>query len=152
MMDAMPDLADLRGRLVGREIGGGPVSVPPHERIIGHRALAWTEAEGQELHPVWATLLGLRGMDLSFDELFELAEASAEDGIYFGEAGVELRQELEASTTYKVSGLITDIVRRRGKTAGTFDALTFELHLKNADGTVAATVTNSFLFVRKERP
>lgn len=151
MMDGMPDLAMLRERLVGLPIGGGPVTVPAHERTIGHRALAWSEAKGCELHPVWATLLGLRGMELSFEELFELAEASAQDGIYFGEAGVELSRELESGTTYQVSGLITDLARRHGKTAGTFDVLTFELRLKTPDGALAATATNSFLFVRKDR-
>lgn len=149
-MGGLPDLTALRERLVGRPIGGGPVTVPPHERAIGHRALAWSGADDDGLHPVWATLLGLRGMDLSFEELFDLAEASAEDGIYFGEAGAEFRRDLEAGTAYQVSGRITDLVRRRGKTAGTFDVLTFELYLKTQDGTLIATATNSFLFVRKE--
>lgn len=150
MTGRAPDLDMLRARLVGLAIGGEPVTVRPHEGVIGHRALGWSADDDPNLHPVWATLLGLRGMDLSFERLFELAEGSAEDGIYFGEAGVELRRVLEVGSTYRVSGQITDLVRRRGRKAGTFDVLTFELYLRTQEGEVAATASNSFVFVRRD--
>lgn len=144
----MPDLSLLRERLVGMTLNGGPVCVPLHEQAIGHRALACTAIDDDTLHPVWATLLGLRGMELSFDELFDLAEATVEEGIYFGEAGVELHQDLVAGSTYEVSGRVVDLIRRQGKKAGTFDILTFELDMTAAGGELAATATNSFIFVR----
>lgn len=150
MMSQVSELSVLRERLVGRPIHGGEVTVPPHERVIGHRALGFAAADDAILHPAWVTLLGLRGMDLSFEELFALAEATAEAGIYFGEAGIELNQDLEAGKTYKVDGRITDIVRRRGRTIGTFDVLTFELYLRSSDGTCLATANNSFIFARKD--
>ncbi len=150
MTSAVPDLERLRERLIGMKIGGGPVVVPPHEGVIGHRALGYVAAHEPTLHPVWATLLTLRGMEISFDRLFELAEGSAEDGIYFGEAAVDIREDLEVGTTYSVAGEITDLVRRHGKTAGTFDVLSFRLDLRAADGDIAATASNSFIFVRKD--
>lgn len=148
-MSGLPDLAALRERLLGFKLEGGPVIVPSHERVIGHRALACDATDGDYLHPVWAILLGLRGMDMSFDDLFELAGATVEEGIYFGEACVDLQCDLKAGTTYQVTGRITDLVRRQGKTVGTFDVVTFELDLLGPDGMPAATATNSFLFVRK---
>ena len=151
-MVGIPDLQMLRDRLIGRPIGGGSVIVPSHERAIGHHAVAWVGGEGQDLHPIWATLLGLRGMDLSFEDLFALAEGSAEDGIFFGEAAIEMKSELKAETYYQVSGEITDLVRRSGKKFDCFDSLTFRLDLSAADGTIVASATNSFLFVRKEEP
>lgn len=149
-MSGTPDLDTLRQRLVGLKIGGRSVTVPPHEGIIGHRAFGWVAEEDTNLHPVWATLLGLRGMELSFERLFELAEGSAADGIFFGEAGVDITREITVGDTYQVSGLITEIVRRHGRKAGTFDVLTFELYLKTPSGELAATASNSFVFVRKD--
>ena len=50
----------------------------------------------------------------------------------FGEAGIDLIGALE-SAHLRVSGSITDVVRKSGRRAGVFDIVTFVLEVRDSD-------------------
>jgi hypothetical protein len=51
---------------------------------------------------------------------------------------------------YRVTGEIVDIERKRGRTTGIFDILTFREHLLDPDGTEAAVVTSMLILPRRD--
>jgi hypothetical protein len=90
----------------------------------------------------------LGGMGVSLDEFFAVVEASADDGVMFGEAEISVIEPLKIGSTYRVDGEITSAVRKAGKRAGVFDIVSFELKLTLSERHLA-TSTNSFVFPRR---
>lgn len=145
----MTDLRELRERLIGYRFPTGHLCVQGYERWLSADCFVEPLTAGDELHPAWALVGGLRDMGVPFDELFRLAEARPEDGIFYGEVTIEAQQPLRAGVDYDVEGVILDLVRRQGARLGTFDLLTFELRLAPRQGEPAATVTSTFVFGRR---
>ena len=75
------------------------------------------------LHPAWIVLGALRGMGITLDELIELAGATPDDGVVFGETDYEQHDLLRSDTPYAVRGAVTSVTRREGKRAGAFDVV-----------------------------
>lgn len=92
----------------------------------------------------------LGGLGISLDELFALVDATADDGVMFGEAAIDVIRPLRVGATYEVAGSITGAVRKAGRRAGVFDIVTFAVDLTDGDGDVCATSTNSFVFPRRD--
>lgn len=140
--------ADLERRLTGHAFPGGTFVVEEYERWLAQDAMQAVVPVAPLLHPVWVVLGALRGMGVTIDELMELADARPTDGVVFGET--ELRQvtPLRADASYRVRGGVTSIVRRTGKRAGVFDALTFELEILDPDGALAAVSSQTFIIRR----
>lgn len=145
----LPDLHDLRERLVGLRFPDGVTAVREHEAWLGHEAMLAPDVDGDHLHPLWPLIVGMRGMGTSVSELCELVGKRPDDAIMFGELEITQVAPLVVETLYTVRGEIRDVVRRTGRRAGVFDVVTFEHELRPPSGAVAATVTNSFVFVRR---
>jgi hypothetical protein len=143
----IPVLEALRERLVGHRFPGGTVTVEPYEAWLGHDAMRSPSAGTDTLDPLWILVVGLRGMGTDIAGVIELAGATPEDGVLFGELGLRQEVPLRPGVEYGVRGGIVDVTRREGRRAGVFDTLTFELELDEAGSTVAA-VSSSFLFPR----
>lgn len=140
---------DLRNRLVGHRFPDGESMIQPHEAWLGHDAMQAPDHGADELHSLWALIVGVRGMGATISELSELAEMGATDTLMFGELRIEHHlPSLSIGTTYTVRGEITDVVRRTGRRAGVFDVITVELELYSPARDHVATVANSFVFVR----
>jgi hypothetical protein len=142
-------LADLRDRLVGLRFPPGHLRVQGYESWLSADCFAEPLAPGDELHPAWVLVGGLRDMGVPFEELFELAEARVEHGIFYGEATITQEEPLRVGVDYDVEGVVLDLVRREGARLGTFDLLTFELRLVARGGSLAAVATSTFVFGRK---
>lgn len=145
----MIGVAELRERVVGFRFPTGHLRVQGYENWLSADCFAEPLAPGDELHPAWVLVGGLRDMGLPFDELFDLAEARAEHGIFYGEVTIVQEQPLQVGRDYDVEGVILDVVRREGARLGTFDLLTFELRLVAVEGGLAATATSTFVFGRR---
>jgi len=144
-----PELRELRERLVGFRYPDGATVIRRHEVWLGHEAmLVPGDADGQ-LAALWPLIAGLRGMGTSVADLCELARMGPDDSIMFGELEISQAVPLEVDTEYSIQGEIRDVVRRTGKRSGVFDVVTFELQVLTPSGAPAATVTNSFVFVRR---
>ena len=68
-----------------------------------------------------------------------------------GEQTFEFSAPMQVGREYAVEGGITEVVRKTGRRAGTFDICTFELRvLEPAAAEPVAVSTTSFVFQRKE--
>ncbi|GGL94651.1 hypothetical protein [Nakamurella endophytica] len=146
----LPDIDELRERLVGHPFPGGSFRVAEYERWLSHDAMRSPALAAPLLHPVWILLGALRGMGISIDELTGLAGAGAHDGTVFGETEMEQRRPLRADVEYTVRGGVADLVRRVGRRAGTMDLLTFRLEIVEPTGEVAAVSSQTFVFPRRD--
>ena len=146
----MTTLADLQS-VVGHRFPGGTYRVEPYRNWLTCDAvLSPAPAPGDEIaHPMFCYYGALAGMGISLDELFALVGATAEDGVMFGEAEIDLRRPLRVGETFTIRGGITDAERKEGKRVGIFDIVAFRLELIDADDEVAAVSTNSFVFPRR---
>jgi hypothetical protein len=145
----IPSIADLQERLVGHALPGGTFVVEDYERWLSHDALQAPPLPEGVLHPAWIVLGALRGMGISLDDLIELAGATPEDGVVFGETDYEQHAPLRSDTEYTVRGAVTSVTRREGRRAGAFDVLVIELNIEQADGALAAVSRQSFIFFRE---
>ena len=133
--------------LVGHRFPGGRVTIPDW------LAWLWCDAIGAEnapphAHPGLAYLAAVQGSGVTFQDIFDLADADAESGPMFGEQTLTFAAPLEIGREYEVEGEITGVTRKHGRRAGTFDMLTFELRLRVPDGEIVSTNLNTFIFPR----
>jgi hypothetical protein len=138
------------GRLVGHRFPGGRFTIEPYEHWLMCDAVSAPPVRAGVANPMYVYYAALGGMGIGLDELFALVGATADDGVMFGEAAIDVVAPLQIGATYEVSGGITDVVRKSGKRAGVFDIVTFALDLANGDGATVATSSNSFVFPRRE--
>ena len=138
------------GEVVGRSFPGGQFTIAPHEHWLTCDAVGAAPTRSGLAHPMYVYYAALGGMGLSLDELFALVDATADDGVMFGEAEITVDAPLRVGATYSVRGGITAAERKSGRRAGVFDVVTFALDVVDEHGAVCATSTNSFVFPRRE--
>jgi hypothetical protein len=148
MSDTTPDEADLIA-VIGHEFPGGEFTVAPYEHWLTCDAVGAPPSRDGVAHPMYVYYAALGGMGIGLDELFALVGATADDGVMFGEATIDVAQPLRVGATYRVSGSVTDVVRKSGRRAGVFDVVTFALDVSDDGGSVVGTSTNSFVFPRR---
>jgi len=136
--------------LVGTVFPGGTITIEAWEhRLMCDTLLVEPPADGTA-HPFYAYQATRAGMGLDLDEMFALCLADPDDGGMFGEHEAELDRPLRVGETYAVRGSITDVERKQGRTAGTFDMITFRLELLDDRGRRVATARNKWIFPRRE--
>jgi hypothetical protein len=100
-------------------------------------------------HPIWAYIATQRGIGIGVAELCALADFDVDDGPMLGSVELAFSVPLELGVEYAVTGEILAIERKRGRTAGTFDVLTFRERLIAPDGAEVASTTNTFILPRR---
>ncbi|HVH00360.1 MAG TPA: hypothetical protein VM844_06305 [Miltoncostaeaceae bacterium] len=140
-------MSDDYSHLIGHRFPGGTVTIPGWVDFLWRDAVL-AEPGGEAVHPGLAYLAAVQGSGVTFQDIFDLAEATAESGPMFGEQTLTFEGALRTDTEYAVEGEITDVVRKQGRRAGTFDMLTFELRLRAPGGALVATNVNTFIFPR----
>lgn len=134
--------------VIGSQLPGGSFTIEPYEHWLMCDAVGAKPVREGLANPMYVYYAALGGMGISLDGLFALVGATADDGVMFGEAKIDVVTPLRIGATYSVTGSVTDIVRKSGKRAGVFDIVTFALDL-DLDGTHVGTSTNSFVFPRR---
>ena len=137
--------------LPGSALPAGDITIPDEEKQALDSVLGGTTSPGPALHPLHAYIATQRGIGVGVEELCALADFDVADGPMIGSMELDFSRPLRSDLTYRVEGEIVDIERKRGKTAGTFDLFTFRERLIEPDGTVAATVTNTFVLPRRNQ-
>jgi acyl dehydratase len=140
------------GGVVGHRFPGGQFTVAPYEHWLTCDAVGATPTRSGLAHPMFVYYAALGGMGIDLDELFALVDATADDGVMFGEAAIDVHEPLRVGATYTVRGGVTAAERKAGRRAGVFDVVTFALDVVGEHGRVCATSTNSFVFPRREVP
>lgn len=149
-MDEMDEMDEQQLlAVIGTHFPGGEFTIEPYEHWLMCDAVGAEPVRSGIANPMYVYYGALGGMGISLDELFAWVGATADDGVMFGEAQIDVVRPLQIGDTYTVGGKITDIVRKSGKRAGVFDIVTFALDVMDADGTLVGTSTNSFVFPRR---
>lgn len=146
----MSDLPEKIAAQRGRRFPGGYYTVEPYrDWLLADATL--DEPDDVVAHPVHAWLAATSGMGMTWDELFAWFDATADDGPMFGEHETTLHRPLLVGRRYRVTGEVTSVDRKRGRTAGVFDLVGYRLDLHDeGDGTLVATCWNSIVFPRGE--
>jgi hypothetical protein len=118
--------------LIGHRFPGGRFTLTPH--------MAWLWADcvlsipdPEQAHPSLSYQAAMRGSGLTIQEVFELMDATSDSGVMFGEVVLDYFGTLVPGDTYVLEGVITDVTRKTGRRAGTFDLLTFEITGRRED-------------------
>lgn len=140
-------LPEHLGQMVGRPFPGGQYTIEPYRAWL----LADTVGDTPErsvVHPLHAWLGATEGMGLTWDELFDLFDATANDGPMIGDHETKLYRPLRIDHCYNVSGHIISVERKHGRSMGVFDLVRYELQLHEEAGDQVATCWNSIVFPR----
>jgi hypothetical protein len=140
------DLMDLK-KLIGYQFPGGSYTIEHYRNWLVNDVVGAEQRDDRLAHPMFCYFAALASMGLSLGDLFSLAGASADDGVMFGEAEIEIRRPLRVGETFEVSGEIITVDRKEGRKTGVFDVVGFELRLAE-DGAVVGVSRNSFVFPR----
>lgn len=139
----------LADELVGRELPAGEYKIQPY--------LAWLVADAVEspqlvndlAHPMFTYFAAQDGIGITLDELFEMAHATADDGIMLGTAELDIVRPLAVGQRFAITGTIEGVVRKYG-TSGTFDIISYRHDLLDRDTRQrSATLTLDFIYPRQ---
>jgi hypothetical protein len=135
--------------VIGHRFPGGTTAVPAWMNHLWGDAVVAPDDPAPYVHPVLVYYAAVQGAGITFQDIFDLLEASENSGIMVGEQRFEFAEPVRIDTTYRVDGGITDVVRKSGRRAGTFDIATFELRLTDlSTHKPVAVSTTSFIFPR----
>ena len=140
---------DMRA-LVGYRFPGGTYTIEHWENFLVHDVTGAGAPAGGLAHPVYAFNAPLAAMGMTYQEFFDLCRAESNEAIRAGGYDFEYHQPLREGTTYRVDGSILEVDRKRGKRAGIFDLVRFQLRMTDGDGEPALTATNEWIFLRSE--
>ncbi|WP_426245897.1 hypothetical protein [Nocardioides sp. LHG3406-4] len=133
--------------LVGRRLPDGVLRIHRYEDWLTRDAIG-APTKGDRPHPAWALLGTFRGMGADLVELFGVMDAAEDDGVLFGEAGIEQTSHLEYERDYVVTSVIEDVRRRRGSKIPVFDLVDCVVTLLD-DGAPVVRCTNTFVVPRR---
>jgi hypothetical protein len=134
--------------LIGHAFPGGTASVPRWMNRLWADAVQ-ADDPTPHVHPVLVYYAAVEASGVSFQDIFDLMEGSAESGILFGSQSLEFTAPVEVDRPYVVEGGVVDVARKEGRRAGVFDLLTFRCTLAESDGAPpVATSTSTFVFPR----
>jgi hypothetical protein len=134
--------------IVGTELPAGSFSITAADQA--HLAAALGGEYGSDPHPIWAYIAAQRGIGIGVAELCALADFDVNDGPMLGSVALRFSGPLELGVEYAVTGEIVGYERKHGRTAGTFDVLTFRERLVAPDGAEVASTTNTFILSRRD--
>jgi hypothetical protein len=135
--------------LPGTRLTPGTITIPAAEAAQLAEVLGSDPPDDGRLHPLYAYIAAQRGIGVSVSELCALAEFDVNDGPLLGSLELEIQDRLRPETEYRVEGEIVSIVRKEGRTIGTFDLLTFVERIVDQSGRLMSTATVTFVLPRK---
>lgn len=145
----IPDLDELN-KMVGHELPGGTYELEDYKDWLTRDVVGAAPAVDGVALPMFCYYAAIAGMGVSIDGLFQLVDATADSGVMFGEAEIDIRKPFRLGETYSVEGRITEIKRKEGRKAGVFDIVTFVLDVVDSSGELAGVSTNAFVFPRRD--
>ena len=147
-MAALIDVEDLEAELLGEAFPSGEFTITDWEHWLCADAIQSPNLGEGVAHPMYAYYVAIRGMGPSLDQIFTACHSSADAGVMFGEAGLDLHVPMRIGTTYRVEGEFTKVVRKESSRLGIMDLITFDLELYDEDDNHVATSSNTFVYPR----
>lgn len=134
--------------LAGRPLPGGELVVEPHENAILEHAVRASESDPALAHPIWFVVISLRCLGVTVDELCEMAGKTEQDTLLFGQCVIDQRVPLEVGARYRAEARITDTGSRTMRDGSRLDNVDVRTDIATEDGTLAGSVTATYLFKR----
>ncbi|MCB1246423.1 MAG: hypothetical protein KDB69_04075 [Acidimicrobiia bacterium] len=146
----MISVEQLEGEIIGVPFPVGEYTIEPYEHWLCADAVGSPPLPQGVAHPMFAFYVAQGGMGVTLEELFNRCHSSSDDGVMLGEVEMDWNGSFEVGATYEVTGGFTKVVRKESARLGIMDLITFELVVTGPDGTVTATVKNTFVYPRRE--
>jgi hypothetical protein len=89
------------------------------------------------------------GMGMTVAELCRACDFDVEDGPMIASSNVTFSRPLMTQQAYRVTGEIVSLTRKRSRTFGVMDSLTYVLRLALSDGTPVLETSNVWLLPRR---
>lgn len=131
--------------LPGLALEPGTVKIPASENVDLAAVLECEPPADGALHPLFAYIAPQRGIGTSIAELCELGGSSVDAGPMMGSTSIEFGEPMLPDVEYTVTGEILDLEHKHGRSIGDFDLLTFREVVRDPDGRVVSSVTNTFV-------
>lgn len=145
----MPVPFETMEALVGWEFPGGEFTIEAWENFLLHDITLAPPPRHGFGHAIYAFHAPLAGMGITYQEFFDVCHAESADRIRAGEYDFRFEEPLREGVTYRISGEIEHVERKRGARAGLFDLVRFRLDMTDPDGVVACSAGNSWIFLRE---
>jgi hypothetical protein len=100
-------------------------------------------------HPVYFFIATQAGMGMTVAELCRACDFDVEDGPMIASSTVAFTRPLMTEQAYRVTGEIVSLTRKRSRTFGVMDSLTYVLRLALSDGTPVLETRNLWILPRR---
>ena len=143
----LPPPPDVTGtRLDGTDI----FTISAAENAALCRSTGVEPALDGSAHPIYYYIATQVAMGQTVAGLCAVCEFDVEEGPMMGSSGVRFSTQLRTGGSYKVSGEILSLVRKRSRKLGVMDVLTYRLRLHEQDGSTVLETDNVWVLPRKE--
>lgn len=147
-MEDFPPAPDVAGTSLD---GTGTYTIDPVENEALCRSTGVEPAADGSAHPIYYYLATQVAMGKTVAGVCETCEFDLDDGPMMGSSGVRFNGVLKVGETYRVTGEILSLVRKKSRKLGIMDVLTYRLRLHPAAGGEAVAETdNVWVLPRKD--
>jgi len=101
-------------------------------------------------HPIYYYIATQVAMGKTVAGLCDTCSFNVEDGPMMGSSGVRFSAPLQVEQSYRVTGEILNLVRKRSRKLGVMDVLTYRLRLVDGGDAVVLETDNVWVLPRKE--
>jgi len=129
--------------------GGSAYVISADENRALCATLEVAPAADGSAHPVYFFIATQVGMGLTVAELCRTCDFDVEDGPMIASSTVVFKQRLMTEQPYRVTGEIVSLTRKRSRTFGVMDSLTYILRLVLPDGTPVLETSNVWMLPRR---
>lgn len=146
-LDPLPPAPDVAGTsLDGTKI----FTLSAEENAALCRSTGVEPAADGTAHPIYYYIATQVAMGKTVSGLCEACAFDVDDGPMMGSSGVKFDAPLRVGESYKVTGEILSLIRKKSRKLGVMDVLTYRLRLNTLDGAQVLQTDNVWVLPRKE--
>ena len=146
-LDTLPPAPDAAGISLD---GTTVFTISAEENAALCRSTGIEPASDGTAHPIYYYVATQVAMGKTVAGVCAACEFDVDDGPMMGSSGVKFDVPLMVGTSYKVTGEILSLIRKRSRKLGVMDVLTYRLRLHLLDGTQVLETDNVWVLPRKE--
>lgn len=146
-LDTLPPAPDAAGISLD---GTTVFTISAEENAALCRSTGIEPASDGTAHPIYYYVATQVAMGKTVAGVCAACEFDVDDGPMMGSSGVKFDAPLMVGTSYKVTGEILSLIRKRSRKLGVMDVLTYRLRLHLLDGTQILETDNVWVLPRKE--
>lgn len=137
--------------VAGTSLGGTRIfTISADENAALCRSTGVEPTSDGTAHPIYYYIATQVAMGKTVADLCATCEFNVDDGPMMGSTGVAFNTPLLVGESYKVTGEILSLIRKRSKKLGVMDVLTYRLRLHTLNGAQVSQTDNVWVLPRKE--